>query len=65
MSLEFIVMITAVFLLLQAFFAGSEIALVSCDKIKMRALADGGSKRAKLVLQSFLNIERFISTTLV
>jgi Mg2+/Co2+ transporter CorB len=65
MSLEFIVIITAVFLLLQAFFAGSEIALVSCDKIKMRALADGGSKRAKLVLQSFLNIERFISTTLV
>ena len=65
MSFEFIVIITAVFLLLQAFFAGSEIALVSCDKIKMRALADGGSKRAKLVLEAFQEIERFISTTLV
>ncbi len=65
MSLEFVIIITAVFLLLQAFFAGSEIALVSCDKIKIRALADGGSKRAKLVLQSFQEIERFISTTLV
>ncbi|MGH7890269.1 MAG: hemolysin family protein, partial [Thermodesulfobacteriota bacterium] len=65
MSLEFVVIITAVFLLLQAFFAGSEIAIVSCDKIKIRALADGGSKRAKLVLKSFQEIERFISTTLV
>ncbi|MGH7808489.1 MAG: hemolysin family protein [Thermodesulfobacteriota bacterium] len=65
MSFEFIVIITAVFLLLQAFFAGSEIALVSCDKIKMRALADGGSKGAKLVLEAFQEIERFISTTLV
>ena len=31
----------------------------------MRTLAEGGSKRAKLVLKSFLEIERFISTTLV
>ncbi len=65
MSLEFVVIITAIFLLFQAFFAGTEIALVSCDKIKMRALADGGSNSAKLVLKSFLDIERFISTTLV
>jgi CBS domain containing-hemolysin-like protein len=65
MSLEIVIIVTAIFLLLQAFFAGSEIALVSCDKIKMRALAEGGSKRAKLVLKSFLDIERFISTALV
>lgn len=65
MSLELIIIVIATCLLLQAFFAGSEIALVSCDKIKMKSLAEGGSTRAKLVLKSFLKIERFISTTLV
>ncbi len=65
MSLELVIIVIASCLLLQAFFAGSEIALVSCDKIKMKSLADGGSSRAKLVLKAFLEIERFISTTLV
>lgn len=65
MSLEVVVLVIAICLLLQGFFAGSEIALVSCDKVKMKALADGGSRSAKLVLRAFLEIERFISTTLV
>jgi CBS domain containing-hemolysin-like protein len=65
MSLELVVIVIATCLLLQAFFAGSEMALVSCDKIKMKSLAEGGSARAKLVLKSFVEIERFISTTLV
>lgn len=65
MSLEAVVIITAVFLLLQAFFVGSEIALVSCDKVKMKSLAEAGSKSAKLVLDAFLKIDRYIGTTLV
>ena len=65
MSLELVIIVIGVSLLLQAFFAGSEIALVSCDKIKMKALAEEGSKRAKFVLKSFQQIERFISTSLV
>ena len=65
MSLEIVVLIVAVCLLLQAFFAGSEIAIVSCDKVKMKALAEKGSKSAKLVLESFVQIERFVSTSLV
>lgn len=65
MSFETVVIITAVLLLLQAFFAGSEIALVSCDKVKMKSLAEAGSKSAKLVLDAFLEIERYIGTTLV
>src|SRR5919198_2726063 len=65
MSLEAVVIITAILLFLQAFFAGSEIALISCDKVKMKALAEEGSKSANLVLKAFLEIERFISTTLV
>ncbi|MGQ0794240.1 MAG: hemolysin family protein [Deltaproteobacteria bacterium] len=65
MSLEFVVGITAFFLLLQAFFAGAEIALVSCDKVRIKSLAESGSARARLVLQCFGEIEKFISTTLV
>jgi len=65
MSLELLILVTAMFLLLQAFFAGSEIALVSCDKIRMRSLADQGSKSASLVLSCYQEVERFISTTLV
>ncbi len=65
MSLEVVIIAIVACLILQALFAGSEIALISCDKIKLKAIAEAGSKRAKLVLKSFLEIERFISTTLV
>ncbi len=65
MSGELVIAIVVICLLAQAFFAGSEIALVSCDKVRMRRLAEEGSKRAKHVLDSFLEAERFISTTLV
>ncbi len=65
MSLELLIVIVALSLLIQGFFAGSEIALISCDKVKMKVLADQGSKSAKLVMSAFSEIERFISTTLV
>ncbi len=65
MSLEVVIAIIVISLILQAFFAGSEIALISCDKVKMRSLAEEGSKSAQLVLTAFGQIEQFISTTLV
>ncbi len=65
MSLELTVAVIGLCLALQAFFAGTEIALVSCDKVKMRALADGGSRSAALVLKAYDEIERFISTSLI
>jgi CBS domain containing-hemolysin-like protein len=65
MSLEIVIGLIIFFLLLQALFAGSEIALISCDKAVIKSLADSGSKKAKMVLDSFLDIEKFISTTLV
>jgi putative hemolysin len=65
MSLEIVILIVVICLLLQAFFAGSEIAMVSCDKVKMKAMAENGSKSAKLVLDSFVTIEKFVSTSLV
>ena len=65
MSVELVVLLILVFLLLQAFFAGSEIALISCDKIKMRSLAEEGSAAAGLVLDAYSKIESFIGTTLI
>jgi len=65
MSFELVIAVITMSILVQAFFAGSEIALVSCDKIKMKSLAEQGSRSATLVLESYENIERFISTSLV
>ncbi len=52
-------------LVLQAFFAGAEIALISCDKIRMRALHEEGSAAAGSVLSAYSQIENFIGTTLI
>jgi len=65
MSIELVVLLILLFLILQAFFAGSEIALISCDKIKMRSLAEEGSAAAGLVLDAHSKIESFIGTTLI
>ncbi len=65
MSIELVVLLILLFLILQAFFAGSEIALISCDKIKMRSLAEEGSAAAGLVLDAYSKIESFIGTTLI
>lgn len=65
MSLEIVVLIIGVSLLLQGFFAGSEIALISCDKVKIKSLADSGSRSAKLVMNSYARVEQFIGASLV
>lgn len=65
MSLEIVISIIFLLLLLQALFAGSEIALISCDKAYIKSLADAGSGKAKMVLDAFIDIQQFISTTLV
>ena len=65
MSIELVILLISLFLILQAFFAGSEIALISCDKIKMRSLAEEGSAAAGLVLDAHSKIESFIGTTLI
>ena len=65
MSLELVILTIMLLLLLQAFFAGSEIALISCDKIKIRSLADSGSKSARLVLSAYEDVDKFLGTSLV
>ena len=65
MSLEIVIVCIVFLLVLQAFFAGSEIALISCDKIKMRSLADNGSRSASLVLSAYKDVDKFLGTSLV
>jgi CBS domain containing-hemolysin-like protein len=52
-------------LLVKGFFSGSEIALVSADKIQMRHRARAGEKGAKLLLRMFRKPDRLLTTTLV
>jgi len=52
-------------LVMEAFFSGSEIGVVSADKIKLRHEAAKGSKGAKLALEMLKKPEWLLSTTLV
>ena len=50
-------------ILLEAFFSGSEIGMVSVNRIKMKQLADDGNSAAKAVLKLLENPERLFTTT--
>jgi putative hemolysin len=52
-------------LLLEGFFSGSEIGVISADQIKLRHDAAKGSRGAKMALQMLKNPEWLLSTTLV
>ena len=65
MTLEIVILSIAILLILQALFAGSEIALISCDKIKIRSLAENGSRSAKLVLSAYKDVDKYLSTSLL
>ena len=54
-----------VLLLIKGFFSGTEIAVVSCDKIKMQTLAKGGNRHAELFLQLYRSPEVILTTTLI
>ncbi|MCP3870766.1 MAG: HlyC/CorC family transporter [Gammaproteobacteria bacterium] len=59
------ILIIMVALLLEGFFSGSEIGVVSADQIKLRHKAAKGSKGAKLALKMLEKPEWLLSTTLV
>jgi CBS domain containing-hemolysin-like protein len=65
MNLVAVLSAMAVLLLLKGFFSGSEIALVSADKIQMRHRAREGEKGARLLLRMFRRPDRLLTTTLV
>ena len=53
------------FLALEAFFSGSETAIISTNKMRLKALADRGDSRAKLTSRLLSKPERLLGTTLV
>jgi putative hemolysin len=61
-----IVLITALLgcLLVQAFFAASEIALVSADDLKVRAESEGGNARSRMLGELLANRDRLLALTL-
>jgi CBS domain containing-hemolysin-like protein len=52
-------------LILEGLFSGSEIALLSADKIKLKSKANSGSPSARLALNLATNPERVLTSTLV
>jgi CBS domain containing-hemolysin-like protein len=56
----FIVMI--MLLIFEAFFSGSEIAILAVDKIKVKYMAESGSKRAKLIDNILKTPEKILGT---
>lgn len=52
-------------LLLEGFFSGVEIAVISADQMKLRHIAAKGSRGAKLALEMLKKPERLLTTTLI
>ena len=52
-------------LVLSAFFSSAETALTTVNKIRIRALADDGNKRAKVVLQLIEHPDKMLSAILI
>ncbi len=65
MELTTALLLMLLFLLLKGFFSGSEIALVSSDKIKLRHKAKQGDRGATMALKLFQTPDVLLSTTLV
>ncbi|MBI1977827.1 MAG: DUF21 domain-containing protein [Candidatus Omnitrophica bacterium] len=59
----FLLMIVA--FLLFGFFAGSEMAYLSCNKLKLRHLADEGDPNAQVILRFHQEPKRFLTTVLI
>lgn len=58
-------LLVAACLVAQGFFSGSEIALVSVSRIRLKHRAEKGSKTARLIEQSLRNPETLLGTTLL
>ena len=65
MDFLILVPLLIVLLLCKGFFSGSEIAMVSSDKLKLRSKADHGDKGAGVVLKLFRKPDSLLATTLI
>ena len=64
MTAIILLVITIAFVLL-GFFAGSEMAYLSCNKLKLRHLADEGNRNALLVMHFHQDPKRFLTNILL
>ncbi|MEW5806119.1 MAG: hemolysin family protein [Acidobacteriota bacterium] len=65
MKIPLLLLAILLLLLTEGFFSGSEIAIVSSDRIKIKLLADQGVRRASLILKLLEKPERLLATTLI
>ena len=65
MDITLTLLIMLICLIAEGFFSGSEIGIISADRMKLRHAAAKGSKGAKLALQMLNKPEWLLSTTLV
>ena len=65
LSLSWILGLVPFLLLLEGFFSGSEIALLSADKLRLKTESLKGSRGAKLALELVTHPERILSSTLL
>ncbi len=65
MPLELIIPLMFLCLIMEGFFSGSEIGVVSADRLKLRHMAAQGNSGAKLAVEMLSKPEWLLSTTLV
>lgn len=65
MSIESIIISMFVCLVIEGFFSGSEIGVVSADRLKLRHMAAKGNRGARLAMEMLQKPEWLLSTTLV
>jgi CBS domain containing-hemolysin-like protein len=61
----YLVLTICFLILLSAFFSSAETSFSALNRIRVKALAENGSKRAKLVLRLYDDFDRTLSTTLI
>lgn len=61
-SIIFQLLLLLCFTLMNAFFAGAEMAVVSVNRNRIRSLAEGGNKKAKVIQGLFEDSTKFLST---
>ena len=65
MDIPIIITLMLICLMMEAFFSGAEIGVVSADRMKLRHSAAKGDRGAKLALKMLEKPEWLLSTTLV
>ena len=63
MALSTTLILIGIFILMEAFFSGSEIGMIAINRIKMKQKADEGNHSAQIVLNLLNTPERLFATT--